>query len=98
MTETAHLVGTSPVRATEGESTTMTTTATSAANIPLADLDDAGLVAATRDAWVAGLTANAFDGIRDCQAEALRRGKPHLYDEGYIAFWVVLPSPSGEAT
>ena len=88
----------------------MTTTSISAANIPLADLDDvglvaaprdawvAGLVAATRDAWVAGLTANAFDGIRDCQVEALRRGKPHLYDEGYIAFWVVLPSPSGEAT
>lgn len=93
MTEIVAITGTSRIR--EGKTIVNNTAAASAA--PLADLGDDELVIETRTAWFTGLTSNSFAGIRDCQAEALRRGKPHLYDQGYIEFWLGIGAPASEA-
>lgn len=93
MTEMVAITGTSRIR--EGNTIVNTTAAMAAA--PLADLADDELVIETRTAWFAGLTKNTFAGIRECQAEALRRGKPHLYDQGYIEFWLGIGAAASEA-
>lgn len=94
MTEMVLCGGTS--RITEGKPT-VTDTHTPVSSASLAGLDDAALIAHTHGAWVSALTLNAFDQIRACQAEALRRGKPHLYDQAYIAFWLGTASSTLEA-
>ena len=94
MTETGLAAGTSLLR--EGN-TAMTSTPSPAIAAELAGLSDEALIARTHDAWVAALTLNAFGEIRTCQAEALRRGKSHLYDQGYITFWLGTTSSAPEA-
>lgn len=94
MTEIVVCTGTSRMR--EGE-TNVTNTAHPTIAAQLSDLDDTALVAHTREAWIAALTRNEFDEIRACQGEALRRGKPHLYDQGYIEFWLGTAGPAPEA-
>lgn len=94
MTEIVAIAGTSLIR--EGK-TIVNNTAAAASAAPLADLGDDELVIETRTAWFTGLSSNTFAGIRECQAEALRRGKPHLYDQGYIEFWLGIGATASEA-
>lgn len=93
MTEIVAIAGTSRTR----EGKTIVNNAAAASAAPLADLGDAELVIETRTAWFTGLSSNTFAGIRECQAEALRRGKPHLYDQGYIEFWLGIGAAASEA-
>ena len=64
---------------------------------PLSRLGDGELVARTRNAWLGAVTTNTFVEVRACQAEALRRGRVHLYDQGYIAFWLGIVAPAAAA-
>lgn len=85
MTEISFFIGTSLQR--EGKPT-MNPITIQSAECPLAGLGDTELVARIRHAWFDALTTNTFAEVRACQAEALRRGKAHLYDQGYIEFWL----------
>jgi len=90
VTEMLQLPGTSLQR--EGNPPMTTTTPTAKRLLP--DLSDDELVTKTRAAWLDALTSNSFWEIRACQAEALRRGKVHLYDQGYVQFWLHLCAPA----
>jgi len=94
MTEIVSFIGTSLQR--EGKPT-MNRIISQPAECPLAGLGDAELVARTRHAWSDALTTNTFAEVRACQAEALRRGKAHLYDQGYIEFWLGIVAPASAA-
>lgn len=63
----------------------------------LVGLPDDELVSTTRTAWLDALTTNTYAEVRACQAEALRRGKAHLYDQGYIQFWLGIFGPADSA-
>lgn len=62
------------------------------ASTELTHLSDDELVEATRRAWIIGLTHNTFGSVRNCQNEAMRRNKVHLYDRAYIEFWIGIGS------
>lgn len=94
MTETVFFIGTSLQR--EGKPT-MNPITIEPAECPLAGLGDTELIARTRHAWFDALTTNTFAEVRACQAEALRRGRVHLYDQGYIEFWLGAVAPTAAA-